>query len=161
MAFVLKKKDVSELTGETKEFEYGDTGLKLTLRALSDANFQKAMGMLYSVDQVKQQELLAKTLDDSFFDDIHPDEKSVHELTIRAFGKYVVADWNVEDEKGEKLEVNADNFSLLLLDMDDAADFFNWCMESSLAVKTAKDEAAQQLKKKPLKGTSGKKTTAA
>lgn len=159
MAFVVTHQDIADLTGDAKEFEYKDTGLKVWFKSLADASFQKAYAMLQRREDAEEQELLNKPLDDSFFDDIKPEEKTVHELSMRAFGRFLIADWNAEDTNGEKLKVNADNFIQLTLATKEPDEFYAWCINCASEVTREKAASTSETKKKPSRATNGKKTT--
>lgn len=163
MAFVVKKINLDDLNSQTGEFTHELTGITLTLKSFSDTKFQKAHDLIMSRNSLDMQELKTKALDDSFLDSISEDGKSVDELMLQAIGKFLVVDWNAEDEAGEKLEVTAENFVLLTanIPMNQQSGFVQWCFNKAADVSIEHVKSLSEAKKKPLRGTSGKKTTQA
>ena len=154
MAFILKKTDLTELHKETtKEFAYNDD-LKISFKSLANPKFQRAYGIIGQKSGIDTP-LNAKTIAN-----INDDELTVDEALLFAVGEHLVHDWNVEDENGEKLPINGDNFVLLTANVDDPMAFFYWCMECSGQIAKEITEQAQHTKKKPSKGGSGKLDTA-
>ena len=97
MAFILKKTDLTELHKETtKEFAYNDD-LKISFKSLANPKFQRAYGIIGQKSGIDTP-LNAKTIAN-----INDDELTVDEALLFAVGEHLVADWNVENENGEKL----------------------------------------------------------
>lgn len=161
MAFVVKKLNLDEMESNTGEYTHEGTGIKVTFRPFSNPQFQKAYSMLISRERSDSEAIKERKLDDTFLDDISADEKTTDELLARSIGKFLIADWDVEDESGDKLEITADNFILLIANVDNAMDFTQWCLDSAtdLAISNAKTLA--ETKKKPLTVTGGRKSTKA
>lgn len=154
MAFILKKTDLTELHKETtKEFAYNDD-LKISFKSLANPKFQRAYGII-NQKSATDTPLNAQTIGDIDDDELTPDE-----ALLFAVGSHLVADWNVENENGEKLPINGENFTLLSVNVDDPMAFFYWCMECSGQIAKEIAEQAQHTKKKPSKGGSGKLDTA-
>ena len=154
MAFILKKTDLTELHKETtKEFAYNDD-LKISFKSLANPKFQRAYGII-NQKSATDTPLNAQTIGDIDDDELTPDE-----ALLFAVGSHLVADWNVENENGEKLPINGENFTLLSASVDDPMAFFHWCLECSGQIAKQIAEQAQHTKKKPSKGGSGKSDTA-
>lgn len=150
MAFILKKNDLTQLHKEaTKEFSFNDD-LKISFKSLANPKFQRAYGI------ISQKTGIDVPLNADTIANINEDELTADEALLFAVGEHLVADWTVEDENGEKLPINGDNFVLLTANVDDPMAFFYWCMECSGQI--AKDIAKQNdiTKKKPSKGGNGK-----
>ena len=117
--------------------------------------------MLIRRETADDEAMRNKKLDDSFLDGIDGDEKTVDEMLARAIGRFLIADWDVQDQDGNKLEISSDNFILLIANIDDARDFVQWCLDSSTDVTVQAAKSLSETKKKPSSATSGKKTTKA
>lgn len=150
MAFILKKNDLTQLHKQTtQEFSFNDE-LKITFKSLANPKFQRAYGI------ISQKSGIDSPLNADTIANINDDELTADEALLFAVGEHLVADWTVEDENGEKLPINGDNFVLLTASVGEPMAFFNWCMECSGQI--AKDIAKQNdiTKKKPSKGGNGK-----
>lgn len=150
MAFILKKNDLTNLHKQTtQEFSFNDA-LKITFKSLANPKFQRAYGI------ISQKSGIDSPLNADTIANINDDELTADEALLFAVGEHLVSDWNVEDENGEKLPINGENFTLLSVNVDDPMAFFYWCMECSGQI--AKDIAKQNdiTKKKPSKGGNGK-----
>lgn len=153
MAFILKKNDLTNLHKQTtQEFSFNDA-LKITFKSLANPKFQRAYGI------ISQKSGIDSPLNADTIANINDDELTADEALLFAVGEHLIHDWNVEDEHGEKLPINGDNFVLLTANVDDPMAFFYWCMECSGQI--AKDIAKQNdiTKKKPSKGGNGKTST--
>lgn len=153
MAFILKKNDLTQLHKEaTKEFSFNDD-LKISFKSLANPKFQRAYGI------ISQKSGIDSPLNADTIANINDDELTADEALLFAVGEHLIHDWNVEDENGEKLPINGENFTLLSVNVDDPMAFFYWCMECSGQI--AKDIAKQNdiTKKKPSKGGNGKTST--
>ena len=154
MAFILKKTDLTELHKETtKEFAYNDD-LKISFKSLANPKFQRAYGI------ISQKSGIDTPLNADTIANINDDELTVDEALLFAVGSHLVADWNVENENGEKLPINGDNFVLLTANVDDPMAFFSWCMACAGEIAKEISEQNDITKKKPSKGGSGKLDTA-
>lgn len=155
MAFVVKKNIAKELN-KTKSQEFThESGLKVTLKSFFNPTFQKA----YEVIMRKSAAEANKTLTLEAVDDINDDTLTPDEAMVYAVGNYLVEDWDAVDESGEKLEVNGENFQLLVGSMDDPAQFFKWVMKQSQEVTKAIADEIDDTKKKQSKDGAGKKST--
>ncbi len=161
MAFVVKKINLDDLDSSTGEYTHKATGIKVTFKSFNNPQFQKAYNMLVSRERADSEAIKGHKLDDTFFDTIAEDEKTTDEMLVRAIGKFLVVDWDVQDEKGNKLEVTADNFILLIANLENAMDFTQWCLDSATDVTIKNAKSLADTKKKPSPVTSGKKTTKA
>lgn len=161
MAFVVNKTNLDELDKQTGEYTHEATGIKATFNSFNDPRFKKAYSMLIRREMADDEAMRNKRLDDSFLDGIDGDEKTADEMLARAIGRFLIADWDVQDQDGNKLEINSDNFILLIASIDDARDFVQWCLDSSTDVTVQAAKSLSETKKKPLRATSGKKTTKA
>lgn len=161
MAFVVNKANLDELDKQTGEYTHEATGIKVEFNSFNDPRFKKAYSMLIRREMADDEAMRNKKLDDSFLDDIDGDEKTADEMLARAIGKFLIADWDVEDQDGKKLEVSSDNFILLVANLDDARDFVQWCLDSSTDVTVQAAKSLNETKKKPSRATNGKKTTKA
>lgn len=153
MAFILKKNDLTNLHKQTtQEFSFNDE-LKITFKSLANPKFQRAYGI------ISQKSGIDSPLNADTIANINDDELTADEALLFAVGEHLIHDWNVEDENGEKLPINGENFTLLSVNVDDPMAFFYWCMECSGQI--AKDIAKQNdiTKKKPSKGGNGKTST--
>ncbi|WP_394262154.1 hypothetical protein [Moraxella boevrei] len=150
MAFIIKKHDLSKLHKEaTKEFSFNDD-LKISFKSLANPKFQRAYGI------IQQKIGIDVPLNADTIANINDDELTADEALLFAVGEHLIHDWTVEDEHGEKLPINGDNFVLLTANVDDSMAFFSWCM--ACAGEIAQEVAKQNdiTKKKPSKGGNGK-----
>lgn len=161
MAFVVNKTDLDELDKQTGEYTHEATGIKVEFNSFNDARFKKAYSMLIRREMADDEAMRNKKMNDSFLDDIDGDEKTVDEMLARAIGRFLIADWDVQDQDGNKLEITSDNFILLVAKVDDAREFVQWCLDSATDVTVQAAKSLDETKKKPLRVTSGKKTTKA
>lgn len=157
--FVVKKLSLDDLADKSAEFTHKDTGVKITFNASSDKRFQKANELLTAREKADIADLKTKPLDDSFLDSINGTDKSASEIWLHAVAKFLIVDWDVVDESGDKLEVTGDNFVLLISNVDSPSEFIEWCMTCANNVATQKTEKTAETKKKPSRATSGKKAT--
>ena len=108
----------------------------------------------------RTKELFEAKLDDNFLDEAESTEMTTNELWLRAIGRFLITKWNITDENGEMIEPNADNFILLLSDLDNPPEFAQWCLDCATQVAINRDKVAAETKKKPSPATRGKKATA-
>jgi hypothetical protein len=134
MAFVVKKINLDDLDNKTGEYTHKDTGITMTLKSFSNPQFQKAYNMLMSRERSDNEAIRGRKLDDSFLDDIEDGGKTTDELLVQAIGKFLVADWDVNDEKGNKLDITAENFILLIANIEQPMPFVQWCLDSAADV---------------------------
>lgn len=170
MAFVVKKINLDDLDNKTGSYTYkgkdvdgADTSINITFKSFNNPQFQKAYGMIASRDKSDADAIKVKKLDDNFLDGLNEGDKTTGDIMVRAVGKFLIADWDVADESGDKLPINADNFVLLLanLPIDEQMGFFQWCMDSAGDVAVNSAKALAETKKKRSTATSGKKTSQA
>jgi len=161
MTFVVKKINLDDLDNKTGEYTHEDTGITMTLKSFNNPQFQKAYNMLMSRERSDNEAIRERKLDDSFLDEIGDGEKTTDELLVKAIGKFLVADWLVNDENGDKLEVSADNFILLIANIEQPMPFVQWCLDSAAEVAITNAKSLSATKKKPPTATRGKKTTKA
>ena len=161
MAFVLKNTNLDEMEAQTGEYTYEPHDIKVTFNSFNSPRFKKAYSMLIRREMSDEEAMRTKKMDDSFFDDIDEDEKTSDEMLARIIGRFLVVDWNVQDQDNNKLEVTADNFILLVSNVDDPRDFVQWCLDSATDVTVQAAKSLEETKKKPSRATSGKKTTKA
>lgn len=160
MAFVVKKINLDDLSGDTGTFTHEPTNIELTLKPFSDKRFQKVRNMIAVRDRVDANQLKSVTLGEEFLDSLNTTEETTDVTLMRAIARFLITDWNAVDETGEKLAITGDNFIMLLGNIADVQEFVQWVMDRAVdvAIKTAEDAA--ETKKKPSRVTSGKKTTA-
>lgn len=160
MAFVVKKINLDDLSGDTGTFTHDPTKIELTLKPFSDKRFQKVRNMIAVRDRVDANQLKSVTLGEEFLDSLNTTEETTDVTLMRAIARFLITDWNAVDETGEKLAITGDNFIMLLGNIADVQEFVQWVMDRAVdvAIKTAEDAA--ETKKKPSRVTSGKKTTA-
>lgn len=160
MAFVVKKINLDDLSGDTGTFTHDPTKIELTLKPFSDKRFQKVRNMIAVRDRVDANQLKSVTLGEEFLDSLNTTEETTDVTLMRAIARFLITDWNAVDETGEKLAITGDNFIMLLGNIADVQEFVQWVMDRAVdvAIKTAEDTA--ETKKKPSRVTSGKKTTA-
>lgn len=168
MAFVVKNINLDDLDSNTGEYTYErkdadgkDISLNITFKSFNNPQFQKAYNMLVSRERADSEAVKGRKLDETFLDDIADDEKTTDEMLVRAIGKFLIVDWDVQDEQGNKLEITADNFILLIANLENAMGFTQWCLDSATDVTIKNAKSLADTKKKPLSVTSGKKTTKA
>lgn len=134
MAFILKKNDLTQLHKQTtQEFSFNDE-LKITFKSLANPKFQRAYGI------ISQKSGIDSPLNADTIANINDDELTADEALLFAVGEHLVADWTVEDENGEKLPINGDNFVLLTANVDDSMAFFHgvWRVQGEIAQEVAK-----------------------
>lgn len=158
MAFVVKKINLDDLSNTTEKFTHA-SGLEVTFKSFNDKSFQKAYSLLMARDKADLVDLKEKPLDDSFLDGINGEDGTTNELLIRSIAKFLITDWNAVDEDSNKLEVNGDNFVLLISNVDDPSELISWCFSCAGDVAMQKSKETAETKKKPSRVTSGKKTT--
>lgn len=170
MAFVVKKINLDDLDNKTGNYTYeckdvdgNDISLSITFKSFNNPQFQKAYSMIVSRNISDADAIKVKKLDDNFLDGLNEDDKTTGDIMVRAVGKFLIADWDINDENGDKLPINADNFVLLLanIPMREQQDFFQWCMDSAGDVAVNSAKALAETKKKPSTATGGKKTSQA
>lgn len=161
MAFIVKKLDIDNFDSKTGQYTHEETGLKVTFKPFNNPQFQRAYNMIVSRERAEMEDAKSRKMDKTFLDDISDDEMTTDEVLVRAVGKFLIADWDAEDEEGNKLEISADNFVLLVANIENAMAFTQWCLDSAtdLTIKNAK--SLTDTKKKPSPVTGGKKTTKA
>lgn len=159
MAFVVKKINLDDLSNTTEKFTHEPTGLEVTFKSFNDKSFQKAYSLLMARDKADLVDLKEKPLDDSFLDGINGEDGTTNELLIRSIAKFLITDWNAVDEDSNKLEVNGDNFVLLISNVDDPSELISWCFTCAGDVAMQKSKEMAETKKKPSRVTSGKKTS--
>lgn len=153
MAFILKKNDLTQLHKEaTKEFSF-DNELKISFKSLANPKFQRAYGI------IQQKTGIDTPLNADTIANINDDELTADEALLFAVGEHLIHDWNVENEHGEKLPINGDNFVLLTANVDDPMAFFSWCMACAGEIAQEVAEQNDITKKKPSKGGNGKTST--
>ena len=161
MAFILKsEEEIRALASETGEFTHEATGIKFKLRSFADRGYQAAYAQLHARDRAFIEEVVNRPLDGNFFDGITADAKTPNELWMRAIGRYLIAEWDVLDHNEQPLEVNDDNFILLVNQVDDPSELVSWCLSRATDIAISRDEDQAEIKKKSLTATSGKGTTA-
>lgn len=166
MAFVVKKPveaEIEDVEVVAEEFTYKPLNLKITIKSFEDEMFVKAYEKIGERQILEFEKLKQAPLDYSFFDDLdtRKDKGSVGGLVIKAVGRYLIADWDVNDEDGNKLPVTGENFELLManIGVNDQMPFLQWCMDRAGDVALEEAKRLNDIKKKPLTATSGKRTT--
>lgn len=161
MAFILKsEEEIRALASETGDFTHEPTGIKFKIRSFADRNYQAAYAQLHARDRAFIEEVVNRPLDDKFFDAIDSGSKTPNEMWMRAIGRYLIAEWDVLDHNEQPLEVNDDNFILLVNQVDDPSELVSWCLARATDIAITRDEEQAEAKKKPSPVTSGKGTTA-
>lgn len=157
MAFVLKQKDITNPNKTaSKEFTH-DSGLTVTFKSFLNPSFQKAYALITSkIHSDNNQELTIDTLSKQACND---DSLTYDEALIIAIGEHLIVDWDLIDEKGDKLAVTGKNLMLLLNQIDNPSEFIQWCMDCTSQVAKSIADDLKATKKKPSSVTSGKKTT--
>lgn len=158
MAFVLKEIDFTDPNKTaTREFVHS-SGLKFSFKSFLNPSFQKLYALITSkMEEDKKQELTLNNLVNQTFSD---DELTYDEALVIAVGKYLIADWNVPNEKGGIAEINGINMMRLVVQLQDPS-FVVWCIEKSSEVAKSIAEDLAATKKKSSSVTNGKKTTQA
>lgn len=161
MAFVVKKTNLDEMDSTTGTFTYEPDNITITIRSFYTPQFQKASELIVSRDRETLEALSKIEMGNDFLDAVDTTDKSVDEMLARAVGKFLIAAWDVETEDGEVLEINADNFILVMNSIPKPFDFLQFCYERAGDVAIENSKTITDTKKKPSRATSGKKTTKA
>lgn len=162
MAYVLGKtqEDLNDDYTQ-KEFTHPATGIKVTIISFANPKYQRAYDRIRMREQAYVKDLYDAKLDDEFLSAASDEGMTTNELWLRAIAMFLIADWQIVDAKKEPVPVTADNFILLLTDLDDPQDFARWCVNCATEIAIEKDKAAEDIKKKLLTATTGKSSTAA
>lgn len=161
MAFVVKKIDLDHITAGTGTRTYEADNITMTLNSFDNRAFQKAYGLIIGREEEEKAAISAATMDDDFLNNISLTDKSTGEMITRAIAKFLIVDWDVVDEEGNKLEVTGDNLLLLSANTTDPEAFIPWVFNATVEIAIEHAENITSTKKKPSPDTSGKKTTKA
>lgn len=154
--------NLDDLNSDTGTYTHTETGITITFNSYNDDRFQAAQSKIATREKLDSEAIKEQDLDpDSFLDDIDANKKTTGKILINAVGRYLIADWEVKDQNGDKLPITGKNFEMLIasLPVRKQPEFFQWCINRSIDVTLVSSQALEDTKKKLLKDTTGKKTT--
>lgn len=142
----LKKPTINTELTKTLQHE----GLELTLCVKNDPAFQNALSRVGVA--INQEKVLDK---DSLKRENNGMQSS--EALLFVIGEYAVSEWNVADNDDKPIAINGENFTLVLENVPNLADFLVVLINEFNKLVTDFGKQMEEVKKKSTKSLSGKK----
>lgn len=152
MAFLIKKQDLRKKHKEaTKEFTH-EIGITISFRSIRNPDYMRA-------EELLQRSLLTygRLTTKSVSTKAGKDDLNIFEAKGYAIAEHLIADWDLATEEDGKLEVNGENFAMLISQLEKPDDFLQWCLDCAEQFAEEIYAEAQSVTKKPSKGGSGSK----
>lgn len=154
MAITLKDLKPKKLGEVVRELNYKDL-LTLTMRISDDKQFASAMAKIQAPKAMTKNQL-SKANNTG-------DEISMGEAMLYLIGEYLITDWDILDQDGNKAKINGDNFIALCAsvgDDDENAEFVGFISDSFTEMTAEFREQGDETKKKPSTRSTGTKKAA-
>lgn len=154
----LKKIQANHGISLTKTIKHEASGLEMTLHLEHNPEFERAFSSVYA-EMGKPTKLSKDTLKKGG----STAELSGIEAQLFVIGEYLIQSWNADDEDGEEVKPNGENFTAICAQLTEAESekdkggFLTWVFNEFGSLSTEYKKKLDDAKKKSLKSTSTKR----